>query len=159
MLQFALPNDLGILVVTDSVLRHFEKNRQIGPFSRERGGQLFCRFEGTSVIIEQATGPRAHDQRGRYYFIPNRRAEQIEINRLYASGLHYVGDWHTHAEGTPEPSENDIRSMSNIFSKSHHELAGIVMAIIGRAPFPAGLHMSLYTAIGVFPVENVDGVT
>jgi integrative and conjugative element protein (TIGR02256 family) len=132
------------------VLDHLAKHSQTRWWHREAGGQLFARFDAPNIIIEEATGPRRSDWRTRYSYYPNRRAEQREINRRYAQGLHFVGDWHTHPEPIPTPSDRDADSMRELFSRSDHALNGFVLAIVGRENFPYGLCVWLYSgAVGV----------
>lgn len=148
MLQFRLPDSAGTVAVTDNVLRHLGKCRQIPLYARERGGQLFCRFNGSEAVVERATGPRKRDRRGLSFLYPDRGAEQEEIYRLYQCELHYIGDWHTHAESIPSPSDSDLLTMSELFARSQHELAGFILIIVGQAAFPQGLHVSLHSMMG-----------
>lgn len=76
-------------------------------------------------------------------FIPNRIAERREITRLFKSGLHYVGDWHTHPEPRPVPSETDAESFKDMYQKSRHNLASFVMIIVGTAASEEGLYVGL----------------
>ena len=133
------------LLLTDEVLAHFRRHRQLADHSKEAGGQLFATFNGDKIQIERATGPRQSDRRGIRSFIPNRLAERREIKRLFKARLHYVGDWHTHPEPRPQPSSTDIDSFQNMFSKSRHKLASLVIVIVGTVAFPEGLFVGLCT--------------
>lgn len=143
MIAYPLGASGQTLILTDSVLAYFARHRQLTPRSKEAGGQLFARFAGSTVRVERATGPRPSDHRGFTAFVPNRLAERREIKRLFKKDLHYVGDWHTHPEGQPRPSQIDIQNVCDIFQKSRHELANFVMVIVGRDPFVAGLYVAL----------------
>jgi len=134
------------LVLEKTVLNHFEKWRQLNPGMSEAGGQLFGAIEGRCIRIKLATGPRCSDRRGRFFFIADRLAERREIGALHKSGLHYFGDWHTHPQAVPTPSEIDLASMADLYTRSKHELHAFVMVIVGTASFPAGLHFSLHGA-------------
>ena len=126
------------------VLDHFDQWRQLKPKQSEAGGQLFGVVESGSVKITLATGPRKSDRRGRFFFIADRIAERREIKNLHKSGLHYFGDWHTHAEAFPIPSRIDIESMADLFVRSRHELNALLMVIVGTSHFPDGLHISIH---------------
>ncbi len=54
-----------------------------------------------------------------------------------------MGDWHTHPEKWPSPSDKDINDMVECFNLSVHNLRAFVMAIMGTAQFPEGLHVAL----------------
>lgn len=143
MIAYPLGSSGQTLLFTDSVLAYFTRHRQLLSRSKEAGGQLFARFAGNTIWIERATGPRPSDQRGFTIFVPNRLAERREIKRLFKKGLHYVGDWHTHPEAQPHPSQIDIESVCDMFQKSRHELAHFVMVVVGSDPFVIGLYVAI----------------
>lgn len=147
MIRYAVADSGQDLLFTDEVLTRFGENRQTPWRSHESGGQLFARFEGTDVIVAKATGPRRQDRRGRHFFHPNRLLEQLDIRRMYRQGLHFIGDWHTHPEAVPQPSGLDITSIADCYRRSHHDLAGFVLVVVGTAPFPGGLHVSLHSGV------------
>lgn len=128
-----------VLALSDQVLVHFRRRRQMTPLAPESGGQLFARFGSSVIQIERATGPRRSDRSSPYSFRPNRRAERREIGRLFGSGLHFVGDWHTHHQVHPRPSRSDEDSILQEFESSRHELPCFVLVIVGTAPPPRGL--------------------
>lgn len=130
--------------LSPDVLRVFDTHRQTGWFSKEVGGQLFADIKGDVWYVVAATGPRKTDRRGRFHFWPDRKAEQREIDQYYATGLDYVGDWHTHPEKVPTPSQNDIISIENVVRESTLYTSGLLLCIVGLEPFPAGLHMSFH---------------
>ena len=154
MIFYQLINSDQTLVFTDAVLAHFNSHRQLTDRSREAGGQLFVQFVGPCIRIELATGPRPTDRRGLRFFVPNRWAERREIKRLYKEGLHYIGDWHTHPELQPTPSEVDTWNIQDTFLKSRHGLAGFVLVIVGKGSFPDGLFVGVSTESGL--IELVD---
>lgn len=134
------------LTLEQNALDHFSKWRQLDPKMPEAGGQLFGAVEGQCLKVKLVTGPRRSDRRGRFYFIGERLAERREIGKLHKSGLHYFGDWHTHPQSIPIPSETDISSMADMFARSRHDLNAFMMVIVGTAEFPEGLHVSLHEA-------------
>ena len=132
-----------VVVLADSVLAHFGRHRQTGVGSLEAGGQLFARFDGNIIRVELATGPRPSDRRGPTEFIPNRTAERREITRAFRNGFHYVGDWHTHPEPIPYPSQIDIQSFREMYRESRHGLASFLMVIVGNSFDDHGLYVAL----------------
>ena len=126
------------------VLEVFDAHRQKGWFSREAGGQLFAKIERNVWRVVAATGPRSMDRRGRFHFWPDRRSEQREIEEHFATGLVYVGDWHTHPEKVPTPSHDDILSIENVVRESTFYTSGLLLCIVGLAQFPRGLYVSLH---------------
>lgn len=114
---------------------------------REAGGQLFARFDGFRIIVEEATGPRRSDRRTRTSYVPSRLAEQREINSRYERGLHYIGDWHTHPEKIPSPSLIDMRSIDDCVAKSEHSLNGFILIVVGTVEPPDGFHTALHDGV------------
>lgn len=129
------------------VLEHLALHRQTSCLKKEAGGQLFARIRPREWTIVRATGPRKSDWRSRFGYHPNRKAEREEIERLFADGLHFVGDWHTHPQKIPRPSGTDTRSMDETVALSGHDLPGFLLLIVGTAPFPQGLWVSFHTPL------------
>ncbi|MBN1227779.1 MAG: Mov34/MPN/PAD-1 family protein [Deltaproteobacteria bacterium] len=131
------------IVFTDEALSAMHRYRQLNPKTKEAGGQLFAKFEGADTIIVEATTPKILDKRSRYGFKPNRMLQRLEIYNRYRKGLHFVGDWHTHPEKKPLPSDKDVSDMAKCFHLSIHNLRAFVMVIMGTASAPEGLHIAL----------------
>ncbi len=141
------------LIIKPDVLAHFDRFRQRRFWQRESGGQLFATIDRELITVEEATGPRASDRRGRVIYVANRAAEQQEINDRHAKGLHFVGDWHTHPEEYPNPSPIDLASLADCFTRSHHGLNAFVLVIVGRSTGNFGLHVSLHDGVSVIKLE------
>ena len=137
-LRFKIGTSGQSLIFAKTVIDHLCSHRQIGWFSTEGGGQLFARIEESEVRVEVATGPRRSDGRWRFSYVPDRTAEQDEIANYYAQGLHFIGDWHTHPEQCPSPSNIDLHSIAECVQKSKHALAGFVHVVVGQASPPKG---------------------
>ena len=144
----------GIVQFDDNVLKVFQKSRQLRPWAKEAGGQLFCRLAEGKMLIELATRPGVCDKRARYSFWPNRKKEQREINGQFEEGLHYIGDWHTHPESIPKPSEEDIRKMQAIYRESSHCLSHMVLVVIGQEKIPRGLWIGFVDHKSVIEVTS-----
>lgn len=148
MLEYPIGSSGQVLVLPDDVVRKFRRYRQKRWYQREAGGQLFARLSQSRIVIEEATGPRRTDRRSRTSYVPDRAAEQREIDSRHAEGLHYVGDWHTHPEALPRLSCLDIASISESVRKSTHSLNGFLLVIVGQAEPPSGLLVSVHDGSG-----------
>lgn len=149
-LEYPIGNSGQVLVVPEEIVRKFRQYRQKRWYQREAGGQLFARLSLPRIVIEEATGPRDTDRRTRTSYVPDRAAEQREIDSRHPEGLHYVGDWHTHPEALPGPSALDIASISDSVRKSTHALNGFLLVIVGQAEPPRGLLVSVHDRFGSF---------
>jgi hypothetical protein len=79
--------------IADAALATMFGFRQVKDRDKGAGGQLFAQFNGSDVVILEATPPTILDGRGRHSFKPNRFLERREIRKKHAVGLHFVGDW------------------------------------------------------------------
>lgn len=132
-----------VLSFMPAVLVHFRHHRQIRWWHKEAGGLLFASLSPSEVEVVKATGPRPTDRRSRWHYIPDRMAEQEEIDNHYRKGLHFIGFWHTHPEKVPRPSPIDSKSISESILQSTHQLNGFVQVIVGLSEFPEGLFVGV----------------
>jgi integrative and conjugative element protein (TIGR02256 family) len=146
MIEYPIGTSGQTVVFSERVVSHFNKCRQTRFWHREAGGQLFARLSPGFIVISICTGPRSTDRRTRTSYIPDRRAEQIEIEEQHVRGLHYVGDWHTHPHIAPQPSARDVASIRDCFVKSRHSLNGFLLAIVGQRCVTSALHVSIHDA-------------
>lgn len=115
----------------------------------ETGGILLGWITGADVCITNVIGPgpgAVHDTRS---FEPDSRWQQDNIALLYERSvrrLAYLGDWHTHPAGKPEPSDQDRRTLRTIAQSSTARCPNPVMLIIGQpdgTPWIASSHIYL----------------
>lgn len=135
--------------IGERCLETFRKSCQRSSLAKENGGQLFARFTDSVILVEIATITKGRSKRSRFGFFPDEKAERMEIEDMFRTGFHYVGDWHTHAECVPKPSSIDEKKIIKVFTKSIHELAGILLVIVGLSPFPEGLYVGITNGIKV----------
>ena len=144
MITVPLTAEGASLVLSDAVVEHFALYQQVRQDQAEAGGQLFARITRYEIFVEEATGPRPTDRRGRSHYIPDRQAERKEIRERFVFGLHYIGDWHTHPEKVPTPSSVDLYTIGDCSRRSTHKLAGFLLIVVGNGSFPECLHISLH---------------
>lgn len=154
MISYPSASGRQVIMFSDPVLEHLARHRQLKPRDREAGGRLYARISLGRVDVDLATGPCLLDIRSRTRFIPNRTLARAEIRRQFALGLHYVGSWHTHPEPVPTPSGLDRDSIKQVFSMSDHQLAGLLMVIVGTTDAPEGLYVGIHDHQGLTQLEN-----
>lgn len=137
------------MILTDDAITSMIRHRQKSIKAKEAGGQLFARFEGHNTVIVAATEPKPLDTRSRYGFIPSQWLQRLEIKAQHKDGKHFVGDWHTHPQPVPFPSDTDIESMVDCYRKSRHELKAFLMVIVGTAAPPDGVFVCLVDGHGI----------
>lgn len=136
------------VILSGKALATMNQYRQLRECDPEAGGMLFARISQDAILIEEATEPRRNDRRWRFGFWPCTKTQQQVIDARFRAGLHFVGEWHTHPEPHPHPSNLDFTSMEKCFLDSRHELKALVMVILGTAPLPSGLWVSLHNQKG-----------
>lgn len=111
-------------------LATLNKFRQTG-LKKEAGGLLFAKeLESNIVEIEYVSIPSKFDWRSRFGFRPDKRIAQNLINDNFNQGLYYVGDWHSHPQVCPIPSDKDVKTIKDIYCKSTHNLNYLIMVIL-----------------------------
>lgn len=157
VMRFPIGTSGQTIIFREEVVARLLAHRQLSWWQAEAGGQLFARLGPDTIEIVEATGPRKKDGRGRSYYHPNKQAEQAEIEARFPAGLHFVGDWHTHAEPCPMPSRSDLTSIEDAVRRSRHELNGFILAVVGQAGLPEGLHLSVHdgwSAVRLHPEDS-----
>lgn len=153
MISFDIGQSGQFLTFSNEVLNHFDRHRQIRFWQREAGGLLFARLALPSISVCTVTGPRQTDHRSRYSYRPDEATEQHEIDEMFTRDLHFVGCWHTHPDDVASPSHVDTRNISDCVRRSQHTLNGFVMVIVGRAPLPCSLFVSVCDESRVHPFQ------
>jgi integrative and conjugative element protein (TIGR02256 family) len=155
ILRYGRASGESSVLITDAALSAMFAFRQAKARDKEAGGQLFAHFDGSDVVIVEATPPTFLDRRSRYNFKPNGFLQRREIRKKHATGLHFIGDWHTHPETIATPSGDDLTSMQDCFRRSRHDLTGFVLIVVGIAPPPEGWYVGLVGADGVQKLSSI----
>ncbi len=107
-------------------------------FPMETGGVLLgWRASTTEVIITDLVGPGPGAEHHRVWFRPDADWQQEQIDARYAhSGrtVTYLGDWHTHPNGSPVLSRKDLRTLRRISRHADARIPQPVMAVVAGGP-------------------------
>lgn len=155
---YKLPQAAWQLSFTPEALRFLRKHAQVGRFSRESVGQLYSKdLAATTVEVSMATcltPTLARWARVRFDVAQAMR----ERERLFEQGWHCLGFWHTHPEPAPSPSSED-RAMARDHARAALSVTnGMIFAIVGTLPLPAGLRVWCDNGIGLIAMDSVDEV-
>jgi integrative and conjugative element protein (TIGR02256 family) len=132
------------LILTADVAAHLSANRQLKWWQSESCGLLFALIEGREIVVCDATGPYPRAWRARFGCAIDPVRAQQEIDDRHPSGLHYIGEWHSHPEPVPNPSGRDEATMKSRVTESSHALNGFIFMIVGQADLPLGLTVLLH---------------
>jgi proteasome lid subunit RPN8/RPN11 len=141
MLTYQLPGALWCLRFSATALRTLRAHVQRKSGSCESVGQLYSPdLTPNCIVIEEATVlTPTWSAEARVQFDPRRAA--AERDKKFESGLHCVGLWHTHPEALPIPSPDDKVLAREHALAAKGQLTGLVFAIVGTQPIPAGLRV------------------
>lgn len=107
-----------------------EKNKM------EAGGVIMGRFikDSKNVIIDKVTVPMIGDKRSRFSFIRGEKMHQRIITSTWIKSggtCNYLGEWHTHPESYPKPSQIDIRNWKEILRNRTFSSQYLYFVIVG----------------------------
>lgn len=128
--DFVLPNRT-VLRFTPEVVGVLSKYAQAKVNSKEAGGMLFARFADGLISIDHVTTPSPFDIRSRFAFRPSLAHQRDMILKQFSKGLHFIGEWHTHPQHRPHPSQQDILTARACLVESDHELNAFVVVVLG----------------------------
>ncbi len=151
---YILPNSEHQLIFASKVLQTFSAYRQRKNDS-EAGGLLFAEFDLPIIRIIEASTPNKRDKRWKTLFIPYRFLQRRLIIQRFKEGYHFIGEWHTHPIVEPTPSLLDLKSTTDAFLKSRHELNYFVMAIVGNTLKKLKLWVSIHDGLHCYHIETL----
>ena len=113
-MRFRRPNG-GVIEFCESASEIMSAYRQLDSNAPESGGMLLGRFisGADDVVIDEITEPSDTDQRGRYFYKRSKDQAQHRINAAWEESGHtrnYLGEWHSHPEDDPSPSNQDLNN-------------------------------------------------
>lgn len=106
---------------TEDVLLIISKFKQIKYKQHEAGGILLGQVKGNKVYITRVSFPSKHDKSSRYSFWRSKNNAQTIIDYEFHNSNKrtiYIGEWHTHPEEIPNPSNTDRKMIKDQFSKN-----------------------------------------
>lgn len=103
----------GTFAISPLALSVFRMHEQHAPDALEAGGMLVGQLtnDRRDVVVETVTTPFPGDERTRLGFYRESPMHYEVLRHLFeksGGALFEVGNWHTHAEPIPVPSEEDL---------------------------------------------------
>jgi len=117
----------------------------------ETGGILIGHYseDGSTAIVFEATARPPDSLSDRTTFQRGTKGLRSLLQNRWKNGKYYVGEWHFHPGGLPEPSDNDFESMKSIAANLNYQCPEPVMIILGGNP--AGTYN---LSASVFPYKD-----
>src|SRR5882724_10213081 len=101
--------------------------------SRKRAGR-FARYWGDDFPGARTGGHREADRRGRFFFHRARKPAQELVRAVWMSSdrtSQYLGEWHTHPEADPAPSDKDLTDWKRLLRVTICEHSSLFFVIVG----------------------------
>lgn len=108
-------------------------------FPNESGGVLLGYSDATNsaLVVTAFVGPGPLARHGRSAFVPDHRYHEEQVAQIYsASGrVHsYLGDWHSHPDGSLRMSAADRRTLARIARFREARMSRPIMVVIAGRP-------------------------
>lgn len=112
--MYYLESDDLYIVMQHSVFNQIQLQAE-GEYPNENGGMLAGRYSADrrTVYIERLVVP-VEKKTGRTIFERNTNGLEKEWSKLTEEGLCYVGEWHSHPNGSTQYSSTDLATMVDI---------------------------------------------
>ena len=127
----------GIFEISESASRVLAEHLQKGERADEAGGMLLGRhiLDSGDFVVDRATTPQPEDTKSRYRFFRAKSPGQRTVNAVWHASHgteNYLGEWHTHPEDSPTPSQVDLDDWQRIARTTVREEATLFFLILGR---------------------------
>lgn len=131
------------IIISETVLNVIQQYIQNTPQKKEAGGILLGQVIQDKIYITRASTPNKFDKSSRYLFERNKEIAQVIVDYEFAnsnSKTIYIGEWHTHPENTPTPSNQDKKMIKEQFRLSKLNEPFLVLIIQGIKELYLGLY-------------------
>lgn len=123
------------ILIRSTALKKMEKYRQYKLKDTEAGGILIGRIlcDSNDFVVDDVSEPMISDIRKRYSFKRSASEHQIYFDSKWTSldkHCFYLGEWHTHPEKIPTPSDVDLNDWNKI-AKLDFESDHLFFLILG----------------------------
>lgn len=135
-----------------SVLNIIEKFKMSSKSDREAGGILLGQVTDDAIYILRATTPNKFDKRKKRSFTCDKDATQIIIDYEFVNSNQktiYFGEWHTHPEKYPSPSEMDKCMIADQFLNNKLNEQFLILFIQGIN----GYYVTVYNGKNFYQTE------
>ncbi|MCP4050586.1 MAG: hypothetical protein GY730_07780 [bacterium] len=122
------------IIIHDRAITIMNRYRQLDSKSKEAGGILLGQIKGDEVHVLTVSEPNEKDKRQRFSFERDKESAQSIIDyKFNLSDGHtiYLGEWHSHPEKIPYPSDIDRRMIVDQYHQNIINEDFLLLYIIG----------------------------
>jgi integrative and conjugative element protein (TIGR02256 family) len=133
-------------MITNVIIRPQAKEgliREIVKISNlETGGVLAGFYSNDTLIVDSVSGPGPNAHHEVDEFIIDKEHMDLYLDQQYRDSVGrniYIGEWHTHPQEIPIPSEQDLVSIAErTFEWSHGSIVFVIIGFVGFVPHSLG---------------------
>lgn len=128
-------------------------------FPLETGGIIYGSYtdDNLSASIKGVTAQSSDSRAGRTWFHRGIDKLQNYLNTLWTSRLYYLGEWHFHPNGAPQPSGRDLSSLRSIATSPKTNCTSPLMLIVGGTKLNLSYRIFIVNAEGEHvELESID---
>ncbi len=128
--------DGTILYIEDQVLVKMFRHIQCCKQHKESGGILLGKKiqNHPTYVLTEISEPTKRDERKRFSFLRDKNSAQHIINQRWneTNGIvNYLGEWHTHPEYSPIPSQTDKKLICQVINDNSNVFTKVFLIIVG----------------------------
>lgn len=141
--------------ISGDVLEITKRYRQFKKNQHEAGGILLGQIKDNFVYVLRASIPNVFDKASRYSFDRDRKIAQIIVDYEFTNSKNrtiYLGEWHTHPEPIPIPSQTDKKMIMDQFKYNNLNEAFVLLLIQGTE----GIYLGKYDGDKIVSINNHD---
>ncbi|MBN8587718.1 MAG: Mov34/MPN/PAD-1 family protein [Rhodothermia bacterium] len=129
-------SDNGFLKISPEALTLMLCYVQDDEHKSESGGILIGRhiIETDDIVIDTVTQPTCFDKQTRFKFFRNKNLHQEILDNHWKNSKHtstYLGEWHTHPEKYPFPSNIDVKNWNKLVKEIDFFGKSLFFIIVG----------------------------
>ncbi|SHE78086.1 integrative and conjugative element protein, VC0181 family [Flavobacterium fontis] len=125
------------------VLNDIKIYKQDTKEKNESGGILLGQVLNQNIYVLKYSDPCKSDKSTRYSFERDKKNAQKIINHEFAESSGktiYLGEWHTHPEKLPTPSNQDLKMIKEQYKKNKLNEKFLILFILGTQDFYIGIY-------------------
>lgn len=126
---------LGVKILPDALAKILESCRRCAP--EETGGILAGYYTDAldCAVVTEASERPSDSRSGKTWFVRGTVGLQVLLDGLWRwkERRYYLGEWHFHPDGVPEPSLTDKRQMVKIAGSASYKCPEPLLILAGGA--------------------------